>query len=241
MGRCVPAVFVGQKWLNAGGFIWFNPILVLLDCHWEQEQGLNEAVVPAWSLPWEGHGQRLWARRNNWTSQAAGGGSTREGSPRGPATLRTQEISPQPVIPSDQLPGHWVRHALPTHSPLATHAPPLCLSAQSQIQTVKGGPQPWPSSLALVSPASLRLLWKKGTSSELEIVRVSRPQPLISVCVPQHDKPPSASWQVPVLRILWLSKMQAGELPSLLKYLEQITYFSTYPHFTSVYTDSVPQ
>lgn len=168
MGRCVPAVFVGQKWLNAGGFIWFNPILVLLDCHWEQEQGLNEAVVPAWSLPWEGHGQRLWARRNNWTSQAAGGGSTREGSPRGPATLRTQEMSPQPVIPSDQLPGHWVRHALPTHSPLATHAPPLCLSAQSQIQTVKGGPQPWPSSLALVSPASLGLLWKKGTSSELE-------------------------------------------------------------------------
>lgn len=100
------------------------------------------------------------------------------------------------------------------------------------------GLPPW---LLFLQPLSGFFGRRELLQSWREIVRVSRPQPLISVCVPQHDKPPSASWQVPVLRILWLSKMQAGEVPSLLKYLEQITYFSTYPHFTSVYTDSVPQ
>lgn len=67
IGKRVTAGFVGQKWPTIGNSLQFNLLPVLLDLHWDQEQCLNKAVVPATTM--------ASSKRESWTMAAELGGA----------------------------------------------------------------------------------------------------------------------------------------------------------------------
>lgn len=124
-------------------------------------------LQPLWCLPQEDCAPQLLKQEEEpslsggWTWKHLRRDSLCPCNPHSP-----QEMIPPLAFPFYHLPGHRVTRALPTHSTLATEAPDHPrLSAPSQTQTGKGGPQPRLSSLAPTPPTASSFLGKRDILS----------------------------------------------------------------------------
>lgn len=121
-------------------------------------------------------------------------------------------------LPSERCPSTILLGAgLLTLCQYRASSPPMSLtistlSALSQTRAVKGPPWRLCSPACTVSTTThflgrREILRRRGVHARSGHISSSS-------LAPCGDKAPSAPWQVPVLRILWLSARLAGELPS---------------------------